>query len=417
MILLFLYLLTTKFLSGLTIYTKSLFRLCCENPHSFQAAGGIPVLLKQIKLSDPKSGSSYSKKLHSQHASIFSTLLAFKYNQTALLELVECGVIDTLVAKLVTYTEFCRDDKINFERSESCDIPQSPAREDENSSDSELNRSSENQQIRTRCRFKRKYRTTSPSYKAVEMECDLLKRYREAASNSDALNIFGWNCSRNDSSAPSSPVSNTSSPNHSTWSDGEIETDGWSDGSPDFVPPSSSLYANNSSGSPTYSTSSSTSLGSPTALSLSPLRPPSFPSLSDFDDSDEEEKMTCYSPTNFDDDLDSPASSPALPCKKRPRLNTERGKLCCDPDLKMLWLKLGQVDNRDFYENWPEFASSTEQHQMVEVAIYLLLKLSWLNDTPHKLASQSVTAAIIDYLVDTPTPAFRACRILFRLAT
>jgi len=391
--------------------------LCSENPHAFQAVGGIPILLKLIKYSDPESGCSPSKKLHLQHDSIFSTLLAFKYNQTALLELVECGVIDILVAKLVTYTRSCRADKADCEESESYGLPRSPVREDENSCDSKPD-GRESRQSKTRGRFKRQYRTTSPSYKAVEMECDLLNRYREAASNSDALNIFGWNCSRNDGSPPSSPVSNSSSPNHSTWSDGEMESDGWSDGSPDFVLPSTSLYANTSSVSPSYSTSSSASFGSPTALSLSPLRPPSFPSLSDFDDSDQEEKTTCYSPTNFEDDPDSPVSSPSLPCKKRPRLNAERGKLCCDPDLKMLWLKLGQVDSRDFYENWPEFTGPTEQqHQTVEAAIYLLLKLSWLDDPPHKLASQTVTKAIIDYLVDTPTPAFRACRILFRLTT
>ena len=378
--------------------------------------GGIPLLLKLIKYSDPKSGTSSSKKLHSQHATIFSTLLAFKYNQTALVELVECGVIDILVAKLVTYTNFYRDDKVDFEPSDSCGILRSPVREDENSCDFKLD-SSENKPLNTRSRLKRQYRTTSPSYKAVEMECDLLNRYREAASNSDALNIFGWNCNRNDSSVPSSPVSTSSSPNDSTWSDGELESDGWSDGSPDFVLPSASLYANTSNVSPSYSSSSSTSLGSPSALSLSPLQPPSFASLSDFDDSDEEGKTTCYSPTNFEDDFGSPTSSPSLPCKKRPRLSVERRKLCCDPDIKMLWLKLGQADSRDFYEKWPELPAPTEKDQVAEVAIYLLLKLSWLDDTPHKLASQSVTMAIIDYLVYTPTPAFRACRILFRLAT
>ena len=158
------------------------------------------------------------------------------------------------------------------------------------------------------------------------------------------------------------------------------------------------------------------------AFSPSPLRPPEFPSFSDFDESDDEEETTCYSPTNLtEEDFDDAADSSTLPpCKKRIKLNVERGKLCCEPDLKMLWLKLGQVDDIDFYENWPEFPAAAHRRtdqQMVEIAIYLLLKLSWLNETPHQMSDASVTKAVIDYLVHTPTPAFRACRILFRLTT
>lgn len=99
----------------------------------------------------------------------------------------------------------------------------------------------------------------------------------------------------------------------------------------------------------------------------------------------------------------------------------------------MLWLKLGQSNGKDFYENWPEFNSSSpvdtdcvgrqggsereeEDRGHQQIAIYLLLKLSWLDDTPTDLASRKTFHAVIDHLVDTPKPLFRACQILFRLA-
>jgi hypothetical protein len=163
---------------------------------------------------------------------------------------------------------------------------------------------------------------------------------------------------------------------------------------------------------------------------MSPLRPPTLPSSSDFEQSDEEEledQAICYSPANVDFEIDSesdvgalPSSPTLLPCKKRAKLcqseSTDR-RYCCDKDLKMLWLKLGLADNKDFYENWPDFVGrqSHNLHQQ-EVALYLLLKLSWLKKTPKQLTNRKTVKAIIDYLVETPRPTFRACQILFRLA-
>lgn len=99
----------------------------------------------------------------------------------------------------------------------------------------------------------------------------------------------------------------------------------------------------------------------------------------------------------------------------------------------MLWLKLGQSNGKDFYENWPEFNSNSsvepdwpgrqegnerevEDRGHQQIAIYLLLKLSWLDDTPPDLANRKTFHAVIDHLVETPKPLFRACQILFRLA-
>ena len=85
---------------------------------------------------------------------------------------------------------------------------------------------------------------------------------------------------------------------------------------------------------------------------MSPLHPPTLPSSSDFEQSDEEEKeenqAICYSPANVDFTLDSESdvsalpSSPAMPLKKRAKLcqsELSDQRLCCDKDLKMLWLK------------------------------------------------------------------------------
>ena len=90
-------------------------------------------------------------------------------------------------------------------------------------------------------------------------------------------------------------------------------------------------------------------------------------------------------------------------------------KPCCESDLKMSWLKLGQVESKDFYENWPEFPEVRHRDDQ-EIAVYLLLKLSWLEEIPHQLVNDDTLKALIDYLVETPRPTFRACQILFRLA-
>lgn len=286
-----------------------------------------------------------------------------------------------------------------------------------------------------RCRSRKQYRTTSPSYQAVEMEYDQFFRFRESnQENPAALNIFGWNPDRpidNETISPSSSPrsqSISSSPTHSlsTWSDSGSDCDGGSDYSSGNASPA---FSSGYPASP-VSDNSISPVDSPPSDFMSPLRPPTLPSSSDFEQSDEEEledQAICYSPANVDFEIDSesdvgalPSSPTLLPCKKRAKLcqseSTDR-RYCCDKDLKMLWLKLGLADNKDFYENWPDFVGrqSHNLHQQ-EVALYLLLKLSWLKKTPKQLTNRKTVKAIIDYLVETPRPTFRACQILFRLA-
>lgn len=287
-----------------------------------------------------------------------------------------------------------------------------------------------------RCRSRKQYRTNSPSYQAVEMEYDQFFRFRESnQENPAALNIFGWNPDRPIESETISPFSSprslsiSSSPTHSlsTWSDSGSDGDGGSDYSSGNASPSYSCSSDYPA-SP-VSDSSISPIGSPPSGFMSPLHPPTLPSSSDFEQSDEEEKeenqAICYSPANVDFTLDSESdvsalpSSPAMPLKKRAKLcqsELSDRRLCCDKDLKMLWLKLGQADNKDFYENWPEFVGESHHVHQQEVAVYLLLKLSWLDDTPKQLTDRKTVKAIIDYLVETPRPTFRACQILFRLA-
>lgn len=427
------------------MYLSCLLLLCRESPNTFFQVGGIPLLLALIRESDPSHSAGESSSPHShrfrQHNNVFSTLLAFKYDTSALAELVEGGVVDILTSRVIKYTDLCRSGKVEPTSSQS----RSQSRE------AELNLSlgdgtTESESViarqaichagcKIRCRSRKQYRTTSPSYQAVEMEYDQFSRLRESNQNNPAaLNIFGWNPDRpnfidNDTISPSSSprsLSITSSPTHSlsTWVDSGSEGDGGSDYSSGTTSPA---YSSGYPASP-VSDNSISPIGSPSTDFLSPLHPPTLPSSSDFEQSDEEEDedlTTCYSPAYVDFELDSEAdvvslpNSPTLPSKKRAKLNPSEHpdrRLCCETDLKMLWLKLGQVDSKDFYENWPEFTADSHYVHQQEVAVYLLLKLSWLEDTPKQLTDRKTIKAIIDYLVETPRPTFRACQILFRLA-
>ena len=271
------------------------------------------------------------------------------------------------------------------------------------------------------------------------MEYDQFFRLRESnQDNPAALNIFGWNPDRpnfvdsetvSPLSSPSS-LSISSSPTHSlsTWSDSGSEGDAVSDYSSGNTSPTySSGYpaspSSDNSGSPIGSPSTSF-IGSPSTSCIIPLHPPTLPSSSDFEQSDEEEDQdTCYSPANVEFDSETEVTplpnSPTLPSKKRAKLHPSEHadrRLCCETDLKMLWLKLGQVDSKDFYENWPEFTAESQNVHQQEAAVYLLLKLSWLKETPKQLTDRKTVKALIDYLVETPRPTFRVCQILFRMA-
>ena len=421
----------------------SLFMLGRENPHMFRRAGGIPVLLDLIKQSDPDSCDSTDSQLSSHHSSIFGTLLAFKNDTESLAELSEGGVVDILVEKITRCIESSKNQRIKPVFQIEMKSPENqlftPTREsleedgtglNSHICEAENNNSVENQdtehrsrrpESRTRFRSKRQYRTTSPSYQAVEMEYDQLFRLRESSS-SDVLNIFGWNSnsSRNDLvSSPSSPQSLTSSisPNHSSWSDYGSDGDGGSDSyslSPTCVTdiPSPSVCV-----SPNRSESSSP-VGSLADSPLSPLLPSTSRSSSESGETDEEDNNTiCYSPANFDlSQLESPGSSPAPPPGKKAKVCNDSEKLCCESDLKMSWLHLGQVEGKDFFENWPEFQVEKRRYQPVEWAIYMLHRLSWLSDTPRQLTEPRVIKTLIDYLTETSQPTFYACRTLFRLA-
>lgn len=340
------------------------------------------------------------------------------------------------------YVELCRSGKAGY-------TPQRPQQNRTQSAEAEISsslleesfeESTESRQTvghsecKIRCRSRKQYRTNSPSYQAVEMEYDQFSRLRESSEdNPAALNIFGWNPDRPNmvDSETVSPLSSprsqsiSSSPTHSlsTWSDSGSDGDAGSDYSSGNVSPA---YSSGYPASPA-SENSIYPIDSPPAELMSPLCPPTLPSSSDFEHSDDEEEdqAGCYSPTNVGFELDSESdglaipTSPKLPCKKRAKTcqsDFSGRRLCCDKDLKMLWLKLGQVDDKDFYENWPEFAAESRQVHQQEVAIYLLLKLSWLEDTPKQLTDLNTVKAVIDYLIETPTPTFRACQFLFRLA-
>lgn len=420
---------------GTSVYLSTLLLLCRESPNAFAQTGGIPFLLELIRESDPSYIAEESKVSHSQrfvlqHNNIFSTLLAFKYDTSALMELVEGGVVDILTDRVIRYTESCRSGKMELT------TPESTFKvKESNSHTSKIEGNAEQTIVpnchtgcKIRCRSRKQYRTTSPSYQAVELEYDQFSRLRESnQSNSVALNIFGWNPDRpalvdsEIASLTSSPrsASISSSPTHSlsTWSDSGSDADGgydYSDGNHSPVYSSSPL-----------SDHSLSPLGSPSTGSMSPLRPPTLPSSSDFEQSDDENDLDfCYSPINMDfqpdneSNVDAPRS-PTLPSKKRVKFcqdSQSSRKLCCETDLKMLWLKLGQVGSKDFYENWPEFTSEPHVLYHQEVAVYLLLKLSWLDNAPKQLTEHKTMKAVIDYLVETPRPTFRACQLLFRVS-
>lgn len=76
---------------------------------------------------------------------------------------------------------------------------------------------------------------------------------------------------------------------------------------------------------------------------------------------------------------------------------------------------LGFVECKDFYENWPEFSAETHQIQQ-QTALYILHKISWLEDAPKELSEPQCLKTLIEYLNLTPRPTFRACQILFRIA-
>lgn len=425
-----------------------LLNLCRESPNRFALNGGIPLLMDLIRDSDPiywkQNDVQLSPPLRmlAQHSSIFSTLLAFKYDTTALSELAQSGLVEVLSEKLERYTNACKDEK--RKQSSNHAEPHSTGTSTpslDNQDEDELTRPCGNSGCKVRCQFKRRYRTTSPSYQAVEMEFDQLSRLRESRSSlqaSTALNIFGWNPDQHYrvddatsvSSSPRSVVS--SSPSSSSllaWSECSSEAD-LSESSFDVSSEKNSpTYTSDFSSSPVSSDFSSSPASSPSTSLMSPLHPPNFPSSSDFyESSDEFEDQTVrYSPVCAELNAGSEAggvsfssniTNPVGPCRKKARLHPvahRARKSCCETDLKMLWLKLGQVESKDFYENWPEFTEATHRNEQ-EVAVYLILKLSWLDDTPHQLVSSQTLKAIIEYLVETPRPTFRACQILFRLA-
>ena len=287
---------------------------------------------------------------------------------------------------------------------------------------------------RSRFRSKRHYRTTSPSYQAVELEFDQLFRFRETtSSSSDVLNIFGWNSGQGrpdvvamGNSYPSSPqtsLADSASPLHSSsWSDYLSDGD-----HSDFSPIPSQLSPGDS-GVASSSSNRSESFSPPGFPS--PDHSPSInspdPSSSEFCETDEEEEdnTICYSPANFDSlQFASPGSSPTPPSPPPPPPPSKKRKiaigLCCDPDLKMSWLHLGQVEGKDFYENWPKFSMENRPpyNKPVEWAVYLLHRISWLPETPRQLTEKKIVATLIDYLIETPRPTFYACRLLFRLSS
>ena len=384
-------------------YTICLYHLCREvNPSEFNSiSGGLPLLMDLIKQSEPRAAAEdesrpFVLKLRPNHVCWFSTLLAFVHDKESLKKLTDLGLVELLVAKVVQHTDSCRAAASASAAIEDCVTAATPSGSSSG-------------------RVKRQYRTTSPSYQAVEMEYDRLFRYRQQQNDqTEPLNIFG----RHDPAEGSlSPARTLSSPSSSSprvgcweWSDGETSSGG-------SLPPASPWQDDSSSvssGSPGPSSPSSSSGG------MSPLRPPAL--LSEYEESDGDEDGDtpgCYSPATF-----TPTDTEALPSSSPPprkKNKPDRGRLCCEMDHKMLWRKLGKSNSKDYYENWPQFSEDDQAENVTanlpqNTAIYLLLKLSWLEETPAQLTRRSTIKAIIDHLVETPRPLFRACQILFRLA-
>lgn len=347
----------------------SLFLLCRADCHAFREAGGVSLLLDLIRRSDPDRGTA-DAQLHPHHSNLFNTLLAFKHDEEGLLELVQGGVIEILIAKVTSYTKKCSNASAN-----------EPHGKDPSDDEDDDRRSSMMRSVR-------QYRTTSPSYQAVELEYDQLFRLRQSAYPADkenaALNIFAW---RPGAQSPA-PVTGASSPASSTMSGSPVSS--WSDYG-------SELDGSDSASSPVHSPA--TDSGSPTSLM------------------DEMEDTICYSPVNLQPEDFAPAAG--VKASSSSASSGGRRRTCCDPDLKMAWMHLGTVEGKDFYENWPESRSASaggRSNVPVEWAMYLLHRISWLPDTPPQLTERLVVQAVIEYLTETPRPVFHGCRILFRLS-
>lgn len=283
---------------GSTVYMTCLLLLCRENPRGFAVAGGIPLLLDLIRNSDPYAdppnpdplSPQRRRLLNAEHPSLFSTLLAFKYDPTGLNELAEGGLVDILVDKIVRHTSMYRERTVIRQESKEG-----------------VQQSSQGATASPRKVSRRQYRTTSPSYQAVEMEYDQLFRRRSSFNGgaSEPLNIFGWHPDLSGKSpsniAGSSPSSSFSPRSSPSWSDEEMSSGSDFSIGTSMSPMSSypaSPCASYSSLSPVHSP------GSPTTDRISPLRPPAFPSSSDFEESDGEgsefeDQTSCYSPATF----------------------------------------------------------------------------------------------------------------------
>ena len=176
---------------------------------------------------------------------------------------------------------------------------------------------------KVRCRRKRQYRTTSPSYQAVEYEYNQLSRFREyATKNSDepVLNIFGYRLYNDNDQDCNSP---SSSPQHSTG--GSIEesvspnhsSENWSDYEEDLDEPTGEnewSYA----ASPAHSESSSIGSHSTEIGSVYSSAALLF-SSDDFED--EENETVCYSPAIPDFEIDlSPSENAQLTCNKKRKI-------------------------------------------------------------------------------------------------
>jgi len=173
---------------------------------------------------------------------------------------------------------------------------------------------------KVRCQRKRQYRTTSPSYQAVEMEYSMLSRFREYAakhSEEPVLNIFGYRLysDNQDCHSPSSSpqhstggsIEDSVSPNHSSGN--------WSDYDEDLDEPSGENERSYAA-SPVYSDSSSE--GSP-STEINSAVSPSTPLFSSNDFEDEEDDTVCYSPAVNDLEVElSPFEHPhQLSCNKK----------------------------------------------------------------------------------------------------
>lgn len=173
-----------------------------------------------------------------------------------------------------------------------------------------------------RCLRKRQYRTTSPSYQAIEMEYSILSRFREYAtqhSEEPVLNIFGYrlNSDNPESNSPSSSpqhstggsVEDSASPNHSfeNWSDYDEDLD-------------VTTRENEWSYAASPINSESSSVGSPSSEISSAFSPTTLLASSD-DLEDEENETVCYSPALSDLEIElSPSVNAQLSCNKKRRL-------------------------------------------------------------------------------------------------